>query len=224
MLNNNLIIAFIKNILAAKYDIRSEKVKGVYLYGSRLYGVADEKSDYDYIVIVDMIKNDYLQYESKELDIHVISESYYKKLLDKHSIMALEVYYHSKDFLQDYFEFNLSLDTLRRKISAVVSNSWAKARKKLDIPEEDDYLGLKSLFHSIRILSYGIDIARDGNIDFKNVLINPDSREKISCSNLWNRILQKYESGWRWVEFKKKYTPLQNSNATLFRLLAPKIH
>lgn len=133
--------------------------------------------------------------------------------------MALETYYQLHDSDKELFEFSLDLDKLRRKISAVCSNSWSKARKKLDIPEEDDYLGLKSLFHSIRILSYGIDIARDGKIDFRNILIDG---ENISCSNLWEQLQYEYEKGWRWKEFKAKYTPLQNNNATLFRLLAPK--
>ena len=133
--------------------------------------------------------------------------------------MSLETYYQMHEDDKELFEFTLDLDKLRRKVSAVCSNSWSKARKKLDIPEEDDYLGLKSLFHSIRILSYGIDLARDGRIDFKNVLIDG---EKIACSNFWKQLQYEYSQGFRWKEFKAEYTSLQNSNATLFRTLAPK--
>ena len=210
----------------------NHKVRAVEHFGSTVYGTKTDKSDIDIIAISDSAEDLYVIYQSKDypefsdysrdVDLHIISTKTFQELLDEHDIMALETYYQMHDSDKELFKFSLDLDKLRRKISAVCSNSWSKARKKLDIPEEDDYLGLKSLFHSIRILSLGIDIARDGKIDFKNVLINADTEEKISCSNLWNRILQKYESGWRWAEFKKKYTPLQNSNATLFRLLAPK--
>lgn len=206
------------------YSRFTESIMIIIEYGSSVYGTVTDKSDFDLICIVDSEEDIYevLVYREHNLDLHLITFKTFEKLLNEHDIMALETYYQLPRSFKALLDFDLNLDKLRRKVSAVCSNSWSKARKKLDIPEEDDYLGLKSLFHSIRILSYGIDIARDGKIDFKNVLINADTTEKISYSNLWNRILQKYESGWRWVEFKKKYTPLQNSNATLFRLLAPK--
>lgn len=208
------------------------KIIAVTHFGSTVYGTRTDKSDIDIIAITESDEDLYVIYQSKDypefsdyssnVDLHIISTRTFQELLDGHDIMALETYYQLCEDDKELFRFSLDLDKLRRKVSEVCSNSWSKARKKLDIPEEDDYLGLKSLFHSIRILSYGIDIAQDGKIDFKNVLIDADSGEKIKCSNLFNRILQKYESGWRWKEFKKKYTPLQNSNATLFRLLAPK--
>lgn len=205
------------------------KIRAVTHFGSTVYGTRTDKSDIDIIAITESDEDLYVIYQSKDypefsdysrnVDLHIISTRKFQELLYEHDIMALETYYQLHEDDKELFEFSLDLDKLRRKVSAVCSNSWSKARKKLDIPEEDDYLGLKSLFHSIRILSYGIDIARDGKIDFRNILIDG---EKISCSNFWHRIQQKYESGWGWKEFKAKYTPLQNSNATLFRLLAPK--
>ena len=199
-------------------------------YGSIVYGTRTERSDIDIIAIVQSDEDLYNIYQSKDypefsdystdVDLHLISIKTFQELLNNHDIMALETYYQMHEDDKELFKFSLDLDKLRRKVSAVCSNSWSKARKKLDIPEEDDYLGLKSLFHSIRILSLGIDIAKDGKIDFKNILIDG---KKISCSNFWHRIQQKYESGWRWKEFKAVYTPLQNSNATTFRLLAPKV-
>ena len=211
--------------LNLKYNVRV-----VEHYGSTVYGTRTDKSDIDIIAICDSEEDLYEIYQSKDytefsyystdVDLHLISTRTFQELLNEHDIMTLETYYQMHEDDKKIFQFSLDLDTLRRKVSAVCSNSWSKARKKLDIPEEDDYIALKSLFHSIRILSYGIDIARDGKIDFKNVLING---EKISCSNFWHRIRQKYESGWRWKEFKAEYTSLQNSNATTFRLLAPKV-
>ena len=139
-------------------------------------------------------------------------------LLNEHDIMALEIYYQFNNIEREMFNFLLDLDKLRRRVSAICGNSWSKARKKLEIPEEDDYIALKSLFHSIRILSYGIDLAETGNIDFKNVLVNGN---KIKCSELLKMIMSEYDSGWRWEEFKEKYTPIQNKNATEFRKIAP---
>ena len=134
--------------------------------------------------------------------------------------MALEIYYQMRDDERLKYSFNLNLDTLRRKISAVCSNSWSKARKKLDIPEEDDYIGLKSLFHSIRILSFGRNIAKDNKIDYLNVLIK---NEVVKSKDFWLQLENEYNSGFRWKEFKSKYTEIQNFNATEFRKLAPKV-
>ena len=205
------------------------KVIAVEHYGSTVYGTRTERSDIDIIAICESEEDLYNVHQSKDyqefsdysrdVDLHIISTKTFQEILNNHDIMALETYYQMHEDDKELFEFTLDLDKLRRKVSAVCSNSWSKARKKLDIPEEDDYLGLKSLFHSIRILSYGIDLARDGGIDFKNILIDG---EKISCSNFWKQLQYEYNQGWRWKEFKAEYTPLQNSNASTFRSLAPK--
>ena len=204
-------------------------VRVVEHFGSTVYGTRTERSDIDIIAISESEEDSYTIYQSKDypelsdysrdVDLHIISTKTFQEILNNHDIMALETYYQMHEDDKELFEFTLDLDKLRRKVSAVCSNSWSKARKKLDIPEEDDYLGLKSLFHSIRILSYGIDLARDGGIDFKNILIDG---EKISCSNFWKQLQYEYNQGWRWKEFKAEYTPLQNSNASTFRSLAPK--
>lgn len=212
-------------MLKLKYNVRV-----VEHFGSTVYGTRTERSDIDIIAICESEEDLYNVHQSKDyqefsdysrdVDLHIISTKTFQELLNNHDIMALETYYQMSEDDKELFNFTLDLDKLRRKVSAVCSNSWSKARKKLDIPEEDDYLGLKSLFHSIRILSYGIDIAKDSKIDFKNVLIN---NEKISCSDFWNQIQYEYNQGWRWKEFKAEYTPLQNSNASTFRLLSPKV-
>lgn len=205
-----------KAILKNRYDIDSDKIKGMYTYGSANYGTLTEQSDYDFVVIVDMKQNEYLQYESEDLDIHFISEDYYKQLLIDHDIMALECYYHKRPILKYEIDFKLNLVTLRKKISAICNNSWVKAGKKMNLPEEDDYTGLKSLFHSFRILSYGIQLARDGDIRFSNCgLVG-------TTDNFFRELKHQFNLGKRWDYFKEKYKLEHNEMATQFRLLAPK--
>jgi predicted nucleotidyltransferase len=213
MVNTELILA--RNILKTNYDINPNKVVGVYPYGSILYGTVGEKSDLDLVVIVDMIKNDYLQYESEDLDIHFMSEKHYKNKLLEHDIMALECFYNPSPYLEYPVQFKFDKPTLRKRISAICNNSWAKAGKKLNLPEEDDYIGLKSLFHSFRILSYGIDIARENKIDFTKV-------GNTSAVDFWNEIIGYYKQGFKWDDFKQMYKKEHNVMATEFRELAPK--
>ena len=197
-------------------------------YGSIIYGTNTKISDTDIVYVFDSSEDIYEVIEAQKMpeffdlpkiDLHYISTFAFQKLLNSHDIMALETYYQLPNDYKEWFNFELNLDTLRRKISAVVSNSWSKARKKLDIPEESDYIALKSLFHSLRILSYGINLAESNKIDYLNVTL--DSR-KMTCKELLEDILNDYNNGYRWIEFKEKYKQIQNANATKFRLLAPK--
>jgi hypothetical protein len=173
-------------------------------YGSIIYETNTKISDTDIVYVFESSEDIYEVieahkmpefYDLPKIDLHYISTFAFQKLLNSHDIMALETYYQLPNDYKEWFKFDINLDTLRRKISAVVSNSWSKARKKLDIPEESDYIALKSLFHSLRILSYGINLAESKEIDYLNVTL--DGR-KMTCKELWNDILNDYNNGWGW--------------------------
>ena len=98
---------------------------------------------------------------------------------------------------------------LRHEISGKADNSWVKAKKKLMIPDEDNYIGLKSLFHSLRILDFGLQIADAGRIvDYGAV------------NWLLKEILESGETDWDY--FDKKYRGTKNAMRSDFKKLAPK--
>src|SRR5690606_16367271 len=103
----------------------------------------------------------------------------------------------------------LNLTQLRRSISAVASNSFVKCKKKLiKGPDYNPYIAKKSLFHSLRILDFGIQIATHGKImDFS------------SCNHLYRDIMSIESDDWE--IFKEKYTPLANSLKSKFKKVAP---
>ena len=197
------------HILENEYHISTDKILGIYPYGSATYGTFTEKSDYDFVVIAD-IDEDYIQFESSEMDIHIVSVKKYKQMLDEHDIMALETHFNPTPIKKFETDFKLNPQQLRRKISATVSNSWVKAKKKFTLENEDSYAGMKSLFHSIRILDFGIQIAEFGYIvDFKRV------------SHVWWDILNRVESGENFLCIMESYKQSHNTQATYFRKLAP---
>jgi hypothetical protein len=138
-------------------------------------------------------------------------ETFKNKLLD-HDILALETYFNDSPIVAlPAIDFKLDLVKLRHKISAIVSNSWVKAKKKCLIENENHFVGLKSLFHSCRILSFGLQLAETGKItDF-------------SCSQeIWYEILKMDADGIGIIEIMLNFKPQHNANATKFRNLTPK--
>ena len=84
-----------------------------------------------------------------------------------------------------------------------------KAKKKLIVEKDyDPYIGKKSLFHSLRIILFGIQIAQYGKI------INYEE------ANIYYDIVKSEIIEWEY--FKKKYQPIYNNLKTEFRKLAEK--
>lgn len=127
-------------------------------FGSQVYGLTNNKSDEDYIYIypdtVDLIS-------IPKDDSHMTTYMFQSEL-DQHSVKALEAYFYSEE-LQNYFNFELNLSFLRKRVSAVVSNAHVKAKKKFI--DNEVYIGLKSYYHCIRILTMFNYLAREGTFN-----------------------------------------------------------
>jgi predicted nucleotidyltransferase len=182
----------------------------LYPYGSRVYGTHDEKSDRDYVVVLSD-NSELVMQEVKALDgadLQIYSYKTFKRLLDNHDLMAIECY--SWDFARGTprFDYDLDLGLLRRDISARVSNSWVKAKKKIEV-EREYRLGIKSLFHSFRMLYFGKQIAK-----YKRVV------DFTEANHIWTEIQSHGEQPWEF--WKDLFQQRHNQLSTEFRLLAPK--
>lgn len=190
------------NIHQTRKDIDEPIIK-VYNYGSSVYGCTTDKSDNDYVVVVD--SNEYLYYSvnNDEGDFTVYSKPLFIKRIKEHHITAMEcIFQHEEDSFVKYFE--LDLESLRREISAVSSNSFVKCKKKLR--DGDDYIGRKSMFHSIRILMFGIQIAQYGRIvNYKE-------------ANMFMPIVMEKNT---WEEIQAYFQPVYNKLKSHFKVLAP---
>lgn len=203
---------FIREIVRIHFNCNASEIIGIYQYGSRVYGTASEKSDWDFVVIINnSYVKDYAQYETEDFDIHLMTLNHYNKLLKSHDIMALECFYQKNPIMECKVYFELNLKALRKSISSVVNNSWSKTKKKMELKEESSYIGLKSLLHSFRILIFGISIAKFGMIDYTN------------CIDFWIELQKMFENTDNWEDFNKKYKQDHNILMTEFRKLAPKV-
>lgn len=184
----------------------------IYQYGSRVYGTINEKSDWDYIVISDRHKDKLDIHNGNELNITVYPVNEFKKQLEMHEISAIELFFLNKEhvvYSRYNFDFKLDLVKLRHSVCQKVSHSWVKAKKKLTVMDDfDPYIGKKSLFHSLRILDFGVQIAKHGRINnyssankyYEQIMFGPDD----------------------WPLLDSQWRPVKNSGLTEFRLLAGK--
>lgn len=197
-----------------KTGLSDSEIVAAYQYGSRVYGTARKNSDYDFIVITSSKTTE--QYSDRKININFYTPEEHQKRLDDHEISALETFWLIDSYIPKKpsvlkhkpFTFERDLVKLRHSLSAKSSNSWVKAKKKLTVEKDYDLdLGRKSLFHSFRIIDYGIQIAEHGRIIDYN-----------SCNYLFVEIMNCYT----WNEMFEQYKERYNKLCSEFRVLAPK--
>jgi predicted nucleotidyltransferase len=199
----------IEDILKAA-KMHKSRAFNIYLFGSRVYGTNSEDSDWD-IIIVGNNSVESIEIKHELYNIHVYTPKKFKEDLDWHTPKNLECIF-APDWakLKEDIKFELKIDhsKLRHATSHVSSNSWIKAKKKLLVADEYK-IGVKSLFHAIRIPMFSEQIATFGHIaDFQ-------------CANwIWNRISEKE---WVWEDLHKEFRELHKSVLIDFRKKAGKI-
>lgn len=189
--------------------IHPTRVKGAYIFGSKVYGTSSYNSDTDVILIANNSIPD-TEIKHPLYNIHVITPDVFLKLVKDNHIKAFECIFAPDEFiLMPYngLAYKLKYDSLRHNISQTVSNSWVKCKKKLE--NDEYYIGVKSLFHSLRIADFGIQIARDGKIS-----------DYTSSNYIWEEISSKPD--WTWDELRDKYQSKRNQLLTEFRKHAEK--
>lgn len=195
-----------ESIRASK--LHSSKIHNVYIFGSRVYNTYKKDSDWDIIIVANnSVSNTEIKHPIYNL--HILTPDKFQEDLDWHRPNALECLF-SPNWakLQENRKFNFQLNKskLRHSISHTNSNSWVKAKKKL---AQDEYLiGIKSLFHAIRIPMFGIQ------------MVNSNKIENFECANfLWEELMSKK---WNWEELDKKYRELNNKTMSEFRKICIK--
>lgn len=198
------------------YDyVNDPNVYNIYIFGSQVYGTATPESDTDIIMVV----KDW--FDSKDVNIHVYTVAQFELLLERQDIQALECLFAHEEFVlkcnirrwNTLFQLNKQL--LRIAISTITSNSWVKGKKKLTVSGDYDlHLAIKSTFHSLRILDFGIQIATSGTIEnYGSMNFVLEDLKKLS---------NEYQREELWNKIDDKYRKLFNAKTTMFKLLAPK--
>ena len=192
--------------ICKKVNKHPSMVKGCYVFGSRIYQTSNLESDWDIILVANNSSVD-VEYKVDNFNIHILTPDYFEKQLKDNHIRAIECYF-APDWaiLKKYpIGFSLKKDSFRHNTSHIVSNSWIKSKKKIE--QGDYYIGLKSLFHSLRI---GL---------FSTHLINKDFIDFTEANYIWNDLISKE---WTWDELNEKYRPIRNEIMSRFREVCEK--
>lgn len=213
--------------------------KNVFLRGSHIYGTANENSDIDvYVVLEDSDQESLIKWGTIEedgyahsvimdkMDIVAMTESQFKKGLEDHDIAFLESVWVTespvffKQPVPNNYEVNIDNWKLRQSISELINNSWAKCHKKLTVEEDYNlYIGQKSLFHVLRIINYGTQIAKTGKIhDYTCSEFKIADYDNLKA--LYDEIMNAETPTWEY--YKEKYQPLRNALLTEFKKYCPK--
>lgn len=201
-----------ENIQKYLYD---DNVCAIYPLGSRVYGSHTDESDYDYILVC------WEHFDSEDINVHVYTVNQFKQALANHEIQALECYFINDDLIVKLDDtrhqegFVLDKTKLRTSISTITSNSWVKGKKKLIVAGDyDPFLAIKSIFHSLRILDFGIQIGSVGYIeDFSGMNWVLEDLKKMSTQ---------YQRDELWNAIDTKYRSLYNQKSSKFKQLCPK--
>ena len=190
----------------------------IYPYGSTVYGTDNLMSDRDFILVDGSVERTKKEQDSfAGVDFNFYGGLDWVKKLHNHDIDALECHFLPKEMKinEPYkYDFYLNLSQLRKSISTSSNHSWVKAKKKI-IVENDHHSGLKSLFHSLRILNFGIQIATHGTI-----------KDYSAANDYMSQIQSAYRApreGDTWQILHDKFKPEFNRLSTEFKKLAPKI-
>ena len=187
-----------------KSGLHPSRVLNVYIFGSQIYGTASEKSDYDILIIAKTVSPE-TELVIDNLNIHVLTIDRFLEGLRVHNIRNIECLMSPYILMETiHIPYEINIKGLRHSISHTCSNSYVKCQKKIQFDEY--YIGIKSLYHSLRISIFGSQIAKYGRIiDF------------TAANYIWLDLISKI---WTWNELDIKYKPLRNKLMSQFRLLA----
>ena len=181
-------------------------ILNIYEYGSRIYGTASEKSDYDFVVIVkdEVYTTDHCSEENYEFNIY--SKSQWIKMAEENDVTFCECFFLPNKIKEEFVpDFTIDIPKLRASFSSVASNSWVKCKKKLTVEKDfAPYIGKKSLWHSFRILMFGIQILSKGKI-----------YDYSEANSMYDEIVKNENNNWQY--YKEKYQALYNQYKSEFR-------
>lgn len=172
--------------ICEKLHLDYSKILNIYPYGSKIYLCADEYSDSDYVIVYKSsflpsgaFKDNAISSDDREIQGVCYSRSGFIDAINNYEITALECIFLPEDkIIQKKMNFGITKFNEKefiKKIISKASSSWHFSY--LAFKDNDTDAAQKNVFHTFRILDFGMQIKRNEKIiDYS------------SCNNLRNEI------------------------------------
>ena len=186
-----------KNEIINLSGVHPLKARNIYVYGSRVYRTNKKDSDFDIVLTAGSLL-DHTEIKSDKYNIHVHTPDKFKEDLNNYLVYALECFY-APDWAkvqikEPFADFKINPNKLKQSILTQSANTWHGAKYKFGTG--DVLRALKTGFHAIKAVQFGIQILETGKIsDFS---ANNDLLIDIRGCEFYD-----------WRPFKEKYLPLK---------------
>lgn len=179
----------------------NDDIINLYLYGSRVYGNSNEKSDWDFTLILNSSKiNQKNTQQYGDYDVNFYSKKEFEQMIKEYKFNAIEIIYLPKnykiienvDFLKD---FKLDKDKLKKSVLLELDLYMKSAR---DLWNNNKFIkSKKKLYHGLRTTL------------FTNQLLEHEKIIDFTITNThWEKIKSKYNS---FEELQKDYISLMKT-------------
>jgi len=165
----------------------TEEVIAIYPYGGRVYGISNNNSDYDFIIVMKSgmlsngaFKNNAISNKTRKIQGIVYSRGGFIDAINNYEISALEcLSLNSSEIILKKWPFKIikwNNEEMVKKIIKKSSDSWYIAAQQSKSGLKDR--AKKGIFHAFRILMFGLQLKTHKKIvDF------------CECNNLYKEIL-----------------------------------
>ena len=128
--------------ISQKLKLNSSSIKNLYLIGSRLWGTANDKSDWDVMIVLDSDKASKSSMHNSEIDATVYSQKEFLERLNKHEFLCVIAINLPEDWKwKEQIEFKKNFVLNKKILSASVieeaDRDWKIARKKIEKKQLD---------------------------------------------------------------------------------------
>lgn len=201
-------------ILSFFPSLKKNNIVNFYLFGSRLFGTANEKSDFDFIVVVNEWDGPFvLQCEDPSIDLTVYSIKVFKEKVLKNSYHEMLMIWLPKEYKLletlsplEIIGSKIQSSNFRSTISLQAKQVWERSKETF---EKKDYVrAKKGIVHALRIFILACQMSKGCISDWTGAV-------------KYTELMNKYENETDWKKINEIFRPIYNELHLEFTKSAP---
>jgi predicted nucleotidyltransferase len=142
-----------------KLKLTEKDVTHVYLVGSRLWGTANSKSDYDFIIVHSKWPKEYQSIHNSEIDATVLHSDEFQRRLEEHEFYETITQHIPKEYVWKEAKtkkVKFDAQALCKSVIEETNRDWTMAQKYFE--KSNSARGKKTIVHALRLLLISIQL------------------------------------------------------------------